>query len=313
MSIYTPRQVSSRSRKGGRKDKTIRRLFAAILGKKTGTFKPAQSQALVVSTQRAWKWKLLWKNLLFVCILAGVLGSGLWMGGQLLVESTIFRLTDIRITGNRIASQRQILELAGLQLGGNLFHFDSTSAVERIETHPWVERAEIKVSWPSAVEITVNELQPFALINVEDGEQQRLRYLNRSGRIFSEVGQGQEIDFPVITGVQVAKDVAADHLVAGGMAKAACQLLDLAARGNAIVPIQAISEIHLDMEQGVILYLVDRPFPIYFGTDRFQIKYNRLVKVLEQLYAKKQIDAVKEIRMDYLDDKVLVTGIQYDG
>ncbi|MDY0390922.1 cell division protein FtsQ/DivIB [Desulfobulbus oligotrophicus] len=313
MPIYTPRQSSSRSRKGGRKFKIARGILAAFGGKKAATLKTAQSQTLVISAQRAWKWKLLWKNLLFVCILVGVVGCGLWVGVQLLLQSTVFRLTDIKIAGNRHASQRQVLDLAGLQQGGNLFHFDSKAAVARIETHPWIERAEIKINWPSAVEITVSELQPFALINVEHGKERRLRYLNRAGRIFSEAGQGQEIDFPVITGAHHEKDLAVDHLVAGSMAKAACQLLDLASRGNAIVPIQAISEVHLDAEQGIILYLVDRPFPIYFGTDRLQVKYNRLVKVLGQLYAKKQIDAVKEIRMDYLDDKVLVTGIQSDG
>ena len=99
----------------------------------------------------------------------------------------------------------------------------------------------------------------------------------------------------------------------GAWRKAACSLLLLAAKGNAILPIQAVSEVHIDQKLGLILYLVDRPFPVYFGTDRLQTKYFRLLKVLEQLYAKKQVDAVKEIRMDYLDDKVLVTGVQIDG
>jgi cell division protein FtsQ len=37
-------------------------------------------------------------------------------------------------------------------------------------------------------------------VHLEEGKEKRLRYLNRSG-MFSEVGQGQELDFPVITGV----------------------------------------------------------------------------------------------------------------
>ena len=83
--------------------------------------------------------------------------------------------------------------------------------------------------------------------------------------------------------------------------------------GNAILPIQAVSEVHIDPREGLVIYLVDRPFPVYLGKDRLQTKYFRLVKVLEQLYAKKQVDAVKEIRMDYSNDKVLVTGAEIDG
>lgn len=310
--MYKPRQSPPHSRKGGRNPKGFGRLFA-LFRKKASVPKPPRPQSMVSGVQRAWKWKRLGINVLLISILLTIVGAGLWVGVQLLFQSTIFRLTDIKVIGTRIATQRQILDLAGLQPGGSLLRFDAKAAVTRIESHPWVERAEIKTQWPSAVEITVSEFQPFALINVEAGKERRLRYLNRSGRLFSEAGQGQELDFPVITGVQLEKDVMVDRLVKGSLADAACQLLGLAARGNAILPIQAISEVHLDAERGLILYLVDRPFPIYFGTDRLQTKYSRLIRVMEQLYTKKQVEAVKEIRMDYLDDKVLVTGVQLDG
>lgn len=313
MAIYTPRQAPSRPRKKGRTPRFFSGWFAGLFRKKTTSLKPVRPQFMVTGAQRVWKWKRLLKNGLLVCVLLCIMGAVLWGAAQLLFRSTIFRLTDIRVTGTRNATQRQILDLAGLQQGGSLLRFDVKAAEARIATHPWVERAAIRTNWPSAVEITVSELQPLALVNVEEAKEKRLRYLNRSGRLFSEAGQGQELDFPVITGVRAEKDMEADHLVKGSMAEAACSLLILAAKGNAILPIQAISEVHVDQQLGIILYLVDRPFPVYFGADRLQTKYYRLIRVLEQLYAKKQVEAVKEIRMDYLDDKVLVTGVQIDG
>lgn len=313
MAIYKPRQSPPKPSKGGRRSKGFGSFFANLFRKKTSASKPLQSQAMVSGVQRAWKWKQLGKNVLLICIVFGISGAALWFMAQLLLQSTIFRLTDIKVNGTRIATQRQILDLAGLQQGGSLLRFDAHAAAMRIETHPWVEQVEIKTQWPSAVEITVSEFQPFALANVEAGKERRLRYLTRSCRLFSETGPGQELDFPVITGVHLEKDVEADRLVPGSLAEAACRLLSLAARGNAILPIQAISEVHANAQLGIILYLVDRPFPIYFGTDQFQTKYNRLIRVMEQLYTKRQVDAVKAIRMDYFDDKVLVTGIQLDG
>lgn len=313
MAIYTPHKPAPPSRRGGTKSgDPASSGLAGLFRRKKAAKGPAKPQGMVAGAQRLWRWKRLIKRAALVCLLVVCAGGGLWGAAQLLFQSTIFRLTEIKVTGAHIVTQRQILELAGLQQGGGLFRFDARAAAARIETHPWVERAEVRTNWPSAVEIAITEQQPFALVNLEDGKERRLYYANRAGRLFAEAGQGQELDFPVITGVRLDRDVQAGRLAKGSLGDAACILLGLAARGNAIVPIQAVSEVHVDQKQGLILYLVDRPFPVYFGMDRLQLKYNRLIKVLEQLYTRKQIDGVKEIRMDYLDDKVLVTGVQID-
>jgi hypothetical protein len=280
--------------------------------RKQGTPKPAQPQSMVADVQRVRRWKRIVKNTLIVCCLIGFVGAACWGLAQLVFRSSIFQVTDIKVNGSRVSTQRQILDLAGIQQGGSLFRFDVRAAEARIATHPWVERAAITTQWPSSIEIEVIEFQPFALMQVEDGTEKNLRYINRAGRLFAEAGQGQELDFPVITGVRLDKDLAADRLVKGSMAESAWNLLVMTAKGNAILPVQAVSEVHVDQQAGIILYLVDRPFPIYFGSDRLQMKYSRLLKVLEQLYTKKKIDAVKDIRMDYSDDKVLVTGVQID-
>ncbi|ADW16872.1 Polypeptide-transport-associated domain protein FtsQ-type [Desulfobulbus propionicus DSM 2032] len=312
MAIYTPRQAPSRSQRGAKKSTWTDRLQGTLPRKQTKPV-PFRPQALVGGSQRAGKWKRWVKNIVLFLVLLGVAVGMLWLSARLLMRSNVFRLSDIRITGEQVVTERQVLDLSGLQHGGSLLRFNVKAAEARIATHPWVERAEIKTQWPSAVEISVIEHQPFALANLESGKEKRLRYVSRSGFLFADAGQGQELDLPVITGVVAQKDVASDVFVKGGLAEAAYNLLQLAAKGNAILPIQAISEVHIDQKLGLVLYLVDRPFPVYFGADRLQTKYYRLVRVLEQLYAKKQVDAVKEIRMDYLDDKVLVTGTQIDG
>ena len=312
MAIYKPRQALTRPRKGGRKPGWTTRL-RNMMARRPAKPIPFRPQSMVSDAQRAGKWKRFSQQLLLAAVVCCAAGALLWGSTRLLLRSSIFRLSDIRIIGENAVTERQVLDLAGLQQGGSLLQFNAKAAEARIASHPWVERAEVSTQWPSAVEITVTEHQPFALVNVETDKGRRLRYLSRTGRLFAEVGQGQELDFPVITGAAAGKDVEGDSFVKGSLAESANNLLQLAGKGNAILPIQAISEVHIDQQRGIILYLVDRPFPVYFGTDRLQTKYYRLVRVLEQLYAKKQVDAVKEIRMDYLDDKVLVTGAQIDG
>ncbi len=312
MAIYTPRQVPSRSKKKGGGAGRFGKLIGTLLRRKKKV-PPFQAPPSVTGTQRVWKLKQFSKTTMILLASGGVLLVILWLSYQLMLRSDIFRLTDIRISGTRTTTERQILDLVGLQVGGSLLRFNNKAAEARIGAHPWVEQVRIKTQWPSAIEIAVREYQPFALVNIEESKEKRLRYINREGRVFADVGQGQELDFPVITGALLQKDFAANVFVKGGLADAACSLLLLAAKGNAILPIQSISEVHIDQQLGLIVYLVDRPFPVYFGKDRLQTKFFRLVKVLEQLYAKKQVDAVKEIRMDYSDDKILVTGAKIDG
>jgi cell division protein FtsQ len=312
MAIYTPRQVPSRSQKKGGGASRIGKLIGILL-RRNKKAPPPQPQPLVTGAQRTWKLKQFSKITMMIMGCGAVLLVILWLSFQMMIRSDIFRLTDIRISGTRTMTERQILDLVGLQVGGSLLRFNKKAAEERIAAHPWVEQVRIKTLWPSAIEIAVREYQPFALVNLEEHKEKRLRYINKEGRVFAEVVHGQELDFPVITGVFLQKDVVSNGFVKGGLADAACSLLLLAGKGNAILPIQSISEVHIDQQKGLIVYLVDRPFPVYFGKDRLQTKFFRLVKVLEQLYAKKQVDAVKEIRMDYSDDKILVTGAKIDG
>lgn len=312
MAIYTPKQVPSRPKKKGGKLRNLGRWIGEQLRRpqKTMTFQP---QATVTGTQQVQKLKQFTKNILL--IVGGICGllAVLWVAFQLVLQSDIFRLNDIRITGASTLTERQVLDLAGIEVGGSLVKLNPKNVEARIAAHPWVESAKVKPQWPSALDITIREYQPFALVNIEENKEKHLRYVSKEGHIFAEIGPGQELDYPVITGAFQNKDIVANRFVKGSLAEAACTVLLLASKGNAILPLQSVSEVHIDAKQGLIVYLIDRPFPVYFGKDRLQTKYFRLVKVLEQLYAKKQMDAVKEIRMDYADDKVLVTGAKIDG
>ena len=204
------------------------------------------------------------------------------------------------------------MQAGGLEPGINLFRIDAHNATGGIAALPWIRQAFIKKSWPSTIVITVKEQRPLALVNVENGQTSELFYLNNNGSLFSSVNLGQDFDFPVITGNEVTRLKVDDRLPEGGLAHSALKLLRLAAKGNAILPIQSISEVHLDEDEGLVVYLVDQPFPIYFGTDDLYKKYYRLVKILERMYRKKEMEGITDIRMDYLDNKVLVARTEID-
>jgi hypothetical protein len=91
------------------------------------------------------------------------------------------------------------------------------------------------------------------------------------------------------------------------------ELLKLANRNNPILPEQSISEIHIAKKGELILYLLDRPFPIYLGKEgKISTRYYRLVKVLKDLYKTKEFSEVSYIRLDYQKDTILVGKLAAD-
>ncbi len=243
---------------------------------------------------------------LVVTLLLGLSGYGAY---RVFSGSDIFKLVTISVQGNRMVEDQAVIDLAGIERGMNLLRLDVDQVGKRIAEHPWIDAVTVVRSWPSALVLTVVEHRPLAMINIEDrGDLSGLYYVDSDGEIFARVVSGYELDFPVLTGIQ-------DHLklndgmkvVTGTPADQALDFLRLTARrGNPVLPVQGISEIHVTPEQKLVMYLLDRPFPIYLGSGRMRTKYARLIKILDRLYRKKTIDHVAEIQMEYDENKVLV-------
>jgi len=303
MTVFTPRY----SRKPERKGSLLRRLASRWPGiSRQGwgpVFRPRKGVAAPQVRRR--KGGLLRPVLLLVLLVlaAGLAGR---LGFRVLTRSDIFRLTEVTVTGNTTVDESRLLSLAGLRPGINLLTLDRRAALAGITGLRWIRKAELHVQWPSRVLIQVQEYQPLALVALQEEEREGLYYVARDGTLFAPVQPGQDVDFPVLTGDLVGMGLEEDGIAADSLAGQALYLLRLAGRSNAILPAQAISEIHLDPARGLIVYLVDRPFPIYLGRERIRIRYWRLVRILERLYRKKKIEQIREIRMDYAENRALV-------
>lgn len=110
--------------------------------------------------------------------------------------------------------------------------------------------------------------------------------------------EGASLDFPVISGAG-AEDVADGRLVQGSEAQGALQILHFAARGNALLPLQSVSEVCISKDKGLVLYLADHPFPIHFGNDRLQNKFNNLLQLLKKLYDTGEITEIAALELTY--------------
>ncbi len=284
----------------------LRRLAAILASPFAGRRRtaPPPGQATVAQVQREWFFRWISRSMVLFLLLASLAAGAAWTGWRMLVRSDIFRLTTVTVQGNRQVRTRAIIEAAGLEQGMSLLALDTDRACRRISANPWIRSARVQRQWPSAVLVHVQERRPLAMIRRSGGTEGDLWYIDRYGEIFARVRPGQDKDFPVLSSDRGIP--AGDRLAGATAVQEAFGLLLLAARGNPIVPVQAISEIHVSRERGLVLYLVDRPFPIYFGREGIRKKYYRLVRILSRLYRRDRIDDVREIDMDYMENRVLV-------
>ena len=222
---------------------------------------------------------------------------------QKLCHSDFFQITAIDIDGCRMTDKEQIVSLSSVDIHSNLLAMNVAQVKAKLENHPWVAQAAITREWPNRLIITIKEKKPVAILNQNDG----LLYLDRTGSVIARAESQQELDFPVITGLAgLSVNKRRDGLPRRPL-QDVFSLLKLAGKGNSILPSQNISEIHINDEGGIILYLLDRPFPIHFGNEgKISTRYYRLVKVLRDLYKSREFSGIAYIRMDYLKDAILV-------
>jgi len=290
----------------------LSRFRSAVAGilQRTGQSRGVPQQAAVIDYQQKYRFRKLSRTGTLFLLLAAILSAGGWFCYQALERSDIFRLTTVSIQGNRMTRQAQILDLGSIEQGVNLLSFDVGLAEERISRHSWIDRVEIARSWPSTLKVRVYEHRPLAMVNIEKEEGRSLYYVDHQGKVYALVDDSQDLDFPVITGVQSTGDLTGTMIGDKGLVAQAFQFLRLAAGGNPIVPLQTISEVNVSPEKGIVVYLVDHPFPIYMGYDNINTRYSQLVKLLERLYRKKKVQEIKEIRMDYQEGRILVAKVE---
>ena len=240
-----------------------------------------------------------------VLVLCFVIVSAVYRG---LCRSDFFQISEIEIQGCQTTTKRQILDLAGVNVHSNLLAMNIKAMKEQLEAQGWIERVEIKRNWPNRLVIAVFERKAVAIASLEDG----LYFLDRRGNCFARARSPEDLDFPVLSGKGfrvVNTDngrirLSSEYL--GGI----LGFIRLAGNGNAALPRQNISEIHLDENNDTVLFLADHSFPIYFAGAEMKSRYYRLARVLAWLYKKKKIEDVLSVRVDYMENKMLVVMSQ---
>jgi cell division protein FtsQ len=88
------------------------------------------------------------------------------VGGWLVVNSPLFSVRHIRVLGNITLTADEVISLAGVSEGENLFRLAPGDLEEALRRNPWVAEVAVEREWPSTLVLRVTERAPVGWARV---------------------------------------------------------------------------------------------------------------------------------------------------
>lgn len=202
----------------------------------------------------------------------GALGWGFFQVDGWASSSDRFTLRTVQVQGLQRATEHELLRLASVGPGANLWSLDTAAVAQAMGAHPWVRAVEVTRSLPDTLVLRVEEREPVALAALGD-----LYVVDAQGVPFKRVSGSDRLDLPLLTGVP--RDSAAQD--PAGTAARFREALAVADAYRHTFARPRLSEVHLD-EGGFQLLTADgvRVVLQRNGTDE---QLQRLQRVREEL------------------------------
>lgn len=211
--------------------------------------------------------------LILIIVLAAAVGAR--YSYRWLLTADYFNLQEIMVTGEKRVEKEAIKKLSGARTGKNILAVNLKEMAERLESHPWIQTANIRRVLPRGLSIEVKEREPFAILKVD-----KFYYLDRGAKVIIELGNGDITGYPVITGFSKT-EMEVDELAKDAVMKTFEFIETEAGNLSSVMP---ISEIIVQRNQGITVLSGNVAVKIGFG--EYNIKTERLKRVLDDLEAK---------------------------
>jgi cell division protein FtsQ len=186
------------------------------------------------------------------------------------VESRSFSVREIQVRGGEKFGGNEIVALAGLKHGMNMWRIEPATIEKKVAKHPWVRRVLVRREFPRRVVIEIEERTPKAIVAMG-----KLYYVDSDGVVFKEVQAGESVQFPLLTGLRLEELGNRDPVVRRRI-QDAVRLSDLMAKDS-----HTISEVHFEAADRVILYTTAYPLALHMGWGDWEGKVQRVDRVLK--------------------------------
>ncbi|MCP3098972.1 FtsQ-type POTRA domain-containing protein [Myxococcus sp. K15C18031901] len=193
------------------------------------------------------------------------------------LSSPQFGLAAVSFSGLQRSSRVELLRLAALTKGQNLWTLDAGALERAMLQHPWVKRVEVTRRFPNRVSVAVTEHVPEAMAVL--GE---LYVLDEEGEPFKRVTPGDGLDLPLVTGVD-REGYVADPAAARERFRKALEVARAYAQqspGKA----ERLSEVRLEARDVTLVAASGQE--VRLGEGDSEVKLQRLARVRRELGAR---------------------------
>jgi cell division protein FtsQ len=211
-----------------------------------------------------------------------------------------FGIQKIELTGAKRFGKAQIQTLAGIEIGKNLFAFDTAEAEKKLLTDPWISSARVVRELPNSLRVELSEREAVAVAVLGD----RPFLVTREGEPFKPVKAEDPTDLPVLTGVSTA-DLARDRVAAIDRLKTGLDLLRQYDR-LAASRVHPAEEVALAQSGHAVLTVGQKGIALELGRPPYARKLAMGAQVLAELGAKGRTPGIVFLDNEAHPERVVV-------
>lgn len=190
------------------------------------------------------------------------------------LHSPVFGLKKFEVAGNQSIRAEEIIQIASVGIGTNIFRVDTEEINHRLALHPMVAKSAVRRHLPSTLVLTIEERQPLGLLPAPGG----FIVIDGQGVYLSKIGSIVELNLPIITGVQLPADLYPGRAISLPQLSAVLPLLQ---RLNSSLG-QALSEVNVANPDKLKLYTLDGVEVRVGTTEETLARLDLLLEVLGQ-------------------------------
>ena len=223
------------------------------------------------------------KLALLIALICGIYVGGRYAAKRFFLDNPDYRLSAIQVQTDGTLQRDQILGVADLQEGENIFRVNLARVHDRLQDLPQVDEIEVVRKLPGEIDIRIVERKPIAWITAE--KQMADHFASETAFLVDARGVlmkekkllSEYLGLPVIVGCQ-SESLNAGKTVEALETKAALELLQLSSRSFMQTRFQ-IREI--DVSKGYCLVVTDKNHSkVTFGFDNLDTQLQRLEQFL---------------------------------
>ena len=210
--------------------------------------------------------------------------------------SPYFNITDIIANDYENVASGEIIEVANIPIGINIFRINDSKIENQIESLSYVKKADVYRAFPSTIILKIEERKPYAIVKYLES----FAVADKYGYILEIKKENDLPNLPIIYGLDSADFKVGQKLIDTSMLKYenSVYLLETAEETNFNYN---FTEINYDDSTNVKLYIKEKEIDIIYGAitiDNIEEKLSHLASILQNLQGKEgKIDMSNE---DYL-------------